>query len=127
MGQRIEINRARAQSEAKARQTTKLDEIREALVAAGCDTAAKQAVALGLSRPAAWVVLNRDKKVGPSTVVIKRILASPNLPPAARRKVEEYVRERIAGLYGHSQDRRRWFLDQFASRSGTAHSALGGQ
>ena len=113
--------------EAKARQASKLAEIRAALVAVGYDTTAKQAAALGVSRPTAWVVLNRDKRVGPSTVVIKRILASPTLPPAARRKVEEYVRERIAGLYGHSQDRRRWFGDQFASRSETAHSALGGQ
>ena len=129
MGQRIEIDRARValQSEAKARQASKLAEIREALVAAGCDTAAKQATALGVSRPTAWALLNRDKRAGPSAMIIKRILSSPNLPPAARRKVEEYVEEKIAGLYGHSQDRRRWFRDQFASRSGTAHSALGGQ
>src|SRR6476619_1850442 len=86
---------------AKTRQAAKLAEIREALVAAGCDSAAKQAVALGVSRPTACALLNRDKKDGPSAVVIKRILASPHLPPTARRKVEEYVEEKIAGLYGH--------------------------
>ena len=115
------------QSKAKAKQASKLAETRKALIAAGCDTTAKQAAALGVSRPTAWVVLNRDKRAGPSSIVIKRILSSPNLPWAARRKVEEYVAEKIAGLYGHSEDRVRWFGDQFASHSGTAHSALGGR
>src|SRR6516162_412400 len=45
--------------------------------------------------------LNRDKRVGPSAKVIKRILSSPNVPPAVRRKVEEYIANRIGGLYGH--------------------------
>ena len=99
-------------SEAKARQVSKLAEIRNALVAAGYDTAAKQALALGVSRPTAWALLNRDRRAGPSSVIIKRILLSPNVPPAARRKVEEYVEEKIAGLYGHTEVRRRWFRDQ---------------
>ena len=113
--------------EAKARQASKLAEIREALVAAGHDTTAKQAAVLGVSRATAWVVLNRDMRAGPSSIVIKRILSSPNLPWAARRIVKEYIDEKIAGLYGHSEGRVRWFGDQFASRSGTAHSALGGR
>lgn len=99
--------------EAKAKQASKLAEIREALVAAGYDTSAKQAAALGVSRPTAWVVLNRDTRAGPSAKVIKRILSSPNLPPAARRKVEQYVKEKVAGLYGHHKDRARWFHEQF--------------
>jgi len=99
-------------SKAKARQASKLAEIRAALVDAGCDTTAKQAAALGLLRPTAWVVLNRDTRVGPSVQIIKRILSSPKLPPAVRRKIEEYVEERIAGLYGHTETRRRWFRDR---------------
>ena len=70
--------------EAKARQASKLAEIRAALVAVGYDTTAKQAAALGVPRPTAWVLLNRDKRAGPSSVVIKRILSSPSLPPAQR-------------------------------------------
>jgi hypothetical protein len=93
-------------SAAKARQALKLAEIREALMAAGCNTTAKQAAVLGVCRSTAWVLLNRDKRVGPSANVIKRILSSPNLPPVARRKVEEYVEERISGLYGHTEIRR---------------------
>jgi hypothetical protein len=100
---------------AKARQAGKLAEIHESLVAAGYDTTAKQAVALGVSRSTAWVVLKRDKRVGPSSAIIKRILSSPNLPPVARRKVEEYVKEKIAGVYGHAEQSRRWFRDQFSS------------
>ena len=77
--------------DAKARLASKLAEIRKALIAAGCDTTAKQAAVLGVCRSTAWALLNRDKRVGPSANVIKRILSSPSLPPGARRKVEEYV------------------------------------
>jgi hypothetical protein len=109
MGKRIKIDQA------KGRQASKLAEIREALVAAGFDTAAKQSIALGVSRPTAWALLNRDKRAGPSSIIIKRILLSPNLPPTARRKVEEYVKDKIAGIYGHTESRRRWFRDQIFS------------
>ena len=98
---------------AKARQASKLAELREALVAAGYDTTAKQAAALRVLRPTAWVVLNRDNRVGPSVKIIKRILSSPNLPQSARRKVEEYIDGRINGLYGHSEVSRQRFREQF--------------
>ena len=125
MGKRSKQSAIKSRLRAKRRQVSKLAEIREALVADGFDSAGKQAIALGVSRPTAWALLNRDKRAGPSAMVIKRILSSPSLPPAARRKVEEYVAEKIAGLYGHSEGRVRWFGDQFASRSATTHSALG--
>jgi hypothetical protein len=99
--------------EAKARQASKLAEIRETLKAAGCGTTAKQAAVLGVSRPTAWVVLNRDRRAGPSAKVIKRILSSPNLPAAVRRKVEEYVEEKIRGHYGHSKRARSGFAISF--------------
>ena len=115
MGQSSTIRRPLAsKSKEKARQAAKLAEIRESLIAAGYDTTAKQAAALGVSRPTAWVVLNRDKRVGPSAQVIKRILLSPYLPSVARRKVEEYVEERIAGVYGHNKDPIRRFRNQVA-------------
>jgi hypothetical protein len=104
------------QLEAKARQAAKLAEIREALVAAGKNTTTKQAAVLGLCRATTWVVLNRDKRVGPSASVIKRILSSPNIPPAVRRKVEEYIQERISGLYGHCVSATRAFSNQFDTR-----------
>jgi hypothetical protein len=106
-------------SRAKLRQVSKLAEIRTALVAAGFDTAAKQAIVLGVTRPTAWALLNRDKRAGPSAKIIKRILSSHNLPAAVRRRVEEYIEEKIDGVYGHSEARRRWFRDQFHIRTQT--------
>jgi hypothetical protein len=106
------MRQTRKNRRAKARQASKLAEIREALIAAGCDTTAKQAAVLGVSRATAWVVLNRDKRAGPSAIVIKRILSSPNLPPVARRKIEEYVEEKISGVYGHSEVRTQTFRDK---------------
>ena len=110
------------QLKAKARQASKLAEIRKVLIAAGYDTTAKQALALGISRSTAWVVLNRDNKAGPSAVVIKRILSSPNVPPVARRKVEEYVEEKIDGLYGHSERRKQLFRDKLRNRTVNNHT-----
>ena len=101
------------QLEAKARQTAKLAEIHEALVAAGCDTTVKQAAVLGIGRSTAWVLLNRDKRAGPSAKVIKRILSSPQVPMSARQKIEQYVEEKVCGLYGHSETATRSFGNQF--------------
>src|SRR5215217_2555570 len=79
-------------SDRKARQASKVAEIRPALVSAGFDTLSKQAAVVGLSRSSAWAVLQGDHKAsGLSADTIKRILASPDLPPAARQIVEEYI------------------------------------
>ena len=99
---------------AKARQASKIAEIRAALVSAGFDTVAKQATALRVCRSTAWAVLNSDKRAGPSANVIKHILSSPKLPAVARRKVEEYVKEKSSGLYGHSKPRVKAFSDEFS-------------
>ena len=101
------------QLEPKERQALKLAEIREALVAAGYDTTAKQAAVLGVCRSTAWVLLNRDKRAGPSAKVIKRILPSPQVPKKVSLKVEQYVEDKICGRYGHSKQRTQSFGDQF--------------
>jgi hypothetical protein len=101
------------QAKPRVRQIAKIAEIRAALIAAGFDTTEKQAAALGLGRSTAWNVLNRDSRAGPSATIIKRILSSPNLPTRARRKIEEYVREKSRGFYGHSAHRSDVFSDQF--------------
>jgi hypothetical protein len=99
--------------EPKERQALKLAEIREALVAAGYNTTAKQAAVLGVGRSTAWWLLNHDKRAGPSAKVIKRILLSPQIPKRVRRKVEQYVEEKVRGIYGHSEQRTQWFSEQF--------------
>src|SRR5215471_1092110 len=68
--------------EAKA-QASKIAEIRNALVSAGCDTTGKQAAALGVGRSTAHALLNRDRRAGPSARVVKRVLSSPTLPVQA--------------------------------------------
>ena len=91
----------------------KLAEIREAVVSAGYNTTAKQAAILGVGRSTAWLLLNRDRRAGPSAKVIKRILSSPQVPKKVRLKVEQYVEDKIRGRYGHSKQRTQWFGDQF--------------
>ena len=105
-------------SELKARQSSKIGKIRQALVAVGFDTLTKQAAALGLSRSTAWTVLRGNHKgSGLSTSVINRILRAPELPPTVRRIIEEYVQERLLGEYGHRTARLRIFGAQLGHRA----------
>ena len=106
----------RRHREPKARLAAKLAEIRKALISARCDTAAKQAAVLGVSRSTAWALLHLDKRAGPHAIVIKRILSSPNLPSRVRQKVEEYVRDKVAGLYGHSEHSKRAFRNKVQAK-----------
>src|SRR3974377_2506185 len=99
--------------EPKEKQVSKLAEIRGALVTAGYNTTAKPAAVLGVGRSTAWWLLNHDKRAGPSAKVLKRILSSPQVPKKVRLKVEQYVEEKVRGIYGHSEQRTQWFGEQF--------------
>ena len=102
-------------AEMKARQRYKIEEIRSALVVAGAETLNQQAQLLGLSRSTAWSVLQANyKSSGLSAGIIKRILASPRLPTLARHQIVEYIQERLAGVYGHNERRRRQFAASLA-------------
>jgi hypothetical protein len=84
------------------RQQEKIAELRQSLIENGYRTVFEQAKALGLCRSSAWAVLQANHKHrGLSPHVIRRILASPELPANARRVIEDYVRQRLAGAYGH--------------------------
>jgi hypothetical protein len=99
----------------KARQRYKIEEIRSALVVAGARTLDQQAQLLGLSRSTTWSILKANyKSSGLSAGIIKRILASPRLPPRVRHQILEYILERLAGVYGHSERRRRQFATSLA-------------
>ena len=94
----------------KARQRIKIEEIRSALMRAGVLTLDEQTKVLGLCRSTAWSILKPNhKSSGLSARTINRMLVSPRLPIPVRQKIFEYVRERIAGFYGHSDRRRREF------------------
>jgi hypothetical protein len=99
--------------EAKARQSSKIRELKGALINAGLIALDEQAQALGLSRSTAWSILtNAHKASGISATIISRMLSAPGLPPLVRSKILEYVEEKTDGLYGHSVKSSR----QFASR-----------
>jgi hypothetical protein len=85
----------------KARQSLKIQEIGQALIAAGFATLDKQASALEVPRSTAWTIVKaRHKNYGLSAKLINRMLASQQLPPLVRSKIIEYGKEKTAGLYG---------------------------
>jgi hypothetical protein len=97
----------------KARQTSKLRQLADALIAAEFRTLDEQAKVLGLSRSTTWTILNANHKgSGLSVAIANRILAAPRLPQPVRSVLVEYVVEKAAGLYGGSMTQGR----QFAAR-----------
>ena len=107
----------------KARQSVKIKEIRDALIAEGLLTLASQAKALDLSRSTTWAVLQAaHKSSGLSGAIIKRMLASPHLPSAVKDKILQYVHEKSAGLYGHSTRRLRIFDAHFKQTEASARA-----
>jgi hypothetical protein len=97
----------------KARQSAKIAEIRDALVAAEFVTTTSQAAVLGLSRSTTWAIFQGTHKgSGLSGSVIKRMLRSERLPWTVRDKIMEYCSEKSAGVYGHSRRRLRVFDSQ---------------
>ena len=88
----------------------KITELRQVFLQAGYQSLDKQASALGLSRSTTWAVLQANhKSPGLSGSVIKHMLRSRDLPPAARQWIEEYVAEKLAGTYGHGRKPLRIF------------------
>ena len=87
----------------------KIRQIVEALVEGGYLSLDEQADLLGLSRSTMWTIIHRNRSL--SGTVIKRMLAQPRLPAAARAKIMEYVDDKSAGIYGHSPIKVRRFLE----------------
>jgi hypothetical protein len=72
----------------KARQTSKIRELGEALVASGLRTLDEQAKALGLPRSTTWTILRANHKAsGLSATVINQTLSAPQLPPLVRATI----------------------------------------
>jgi hypothetical protein len=101
---RVRESSTAAITEAKARQSRKIRELRTALRGAGLIRLDDQARALGLPRSTTWKILKGDNNAsGLSAMVVSRMLSEPRLPPAVRTKILEYVREKTDGLYGHGK------------------------
>ena len=100
-------------SNIKAKQCSKIRELRQALVKAGCLTLDQQTESLGLGRSTAWAILQANHKAsGLSATIIKRMLTSQQLPPPAKKIILEYVQEKLAGAYGHNQTQLRRFRER---------------
>jgi len=97
----------------RASQVTKIRELRPALIEAGFLSLDQQATALGLSRSTTWAVLKGNHKCsGLRAGLIARMWSAPNLPPAAKSILAEYVIEKLHGAYGHNDLIRKRFIDQ---------------
>ena len=94
---------------ARELESLKIRELREALVTAGYRHLTAQARALGLSRSTTWSILHANHKNGVSGAVIKRMLDQPELPSLVRAEILEYVDEKSAGTYRHSEPQLRRF------------------
>src|SRR5262245_45322007 len=82
----------------KARQSSKIRELAQAVESAGFHTLDEQAKTLGLSRSTAWTIRRAShKSSGLSASIINRMLAAPELPPLARPKSLEYIEEKPTG------------------------------
>ena len=91
-------------SQTKAMQSTKMRELRQALVDAGVLTLDQQAKSLGLGLSTTWAVLKGNHKCsGLSATLINRMLASRQLPKSARKIILEYMQEKSTGAYGHGK------------------------
>jgi hypothetical protein len=116
--------RVLAIADLKARQSAKIRQLGEALVASGYRGLDDQAKALGLSRSTTWNILKANhKSSGLSAAIINRMLAAPGLPPHVRLKIFEYIEEKSAGLYGDERSRVR----KFAARIATCKRDRGSQ
>jgi hypothetical protein len=103
----------------KARQSSKIKELGDALIAIGFLSLDHQATALGLARSTTWTILKANHKgSGLSATVINRMLATPQLPPLVRAIILEYIDEKKAGLYGHSKIQLRRFAARLAVERG---------
>ena len=75
--------------------TIRLQDIGDALVAAGYTSLDEQAKALGVTRSTAWNIVNGKNKLDRlARKTTKRILANPDTPPSVRAIIQQYLAER---------------------------------
>jgi hypothetical protein len=103
-------------ADVKARQSSKIREIGEALITAGFVSLDAQATVLGLPRSTAWTILSAEhKSTGISAKIIGRMLSSERLPPLVRAKIIQYAEEKAAGIYGGTKTQHRRFASKLKS------------
>jgi len=89
------LNDTSSSSRSRRKYTTHIEDIADALVAAGYTSLDKQAKALGIHRATAWTIIKDKHKVDRlNTNTTKRMLANPKLPQCVRDVLQRYVAER---------------------------------
>jgi hypothetical protein len=80
----------------RPRYTVTLQNISEALIAAGFVSLDEQAKALGVHRATAWTIIKHKHKLDRlQRETVARILANPGTPRSVRSVVEQYAAERF--------------------------------
>jgi hypothetical protein len=98
-----------------AKQAAKIAELKKALLALGYKTLSEQADLLGLKRSSVWAMFKSSHtRGGMSANTVKRMLAAIEAPREVRQIIDEYVREKLAGAYGHAPS----VLKRFRIRAG---------
>jgi hypothetical protein len=106
-----------ALTDLKARQSSKIREIGNALITAGIISLNAQAKVFGLPRSTAWTILSaKHKGTGLCARIICRMLSSGELPVLVRAKIMEYAEEKAAGIYGGTERQRRRFTAKLTLR-----------
>ena len=90
----------------KIRQAETIKKLTKALLAQGYRPGSERtAEILGMKgrRSTLWAMFNSEhKRGGLSSKTVKRLLSAKRLPKGIRKILTRYLRERLAGLYGHS-------------------------
>ena len=81
------------------RRAVPIQEIADALVAAGYTSLDKQAKALGLHRSTAWTIIKKKHKLGRlNAKTTQSILANPDTPASVRAVIQQYVAQDLVTL-----------------------------
>lgn len=112
--------RIRRLQKAHAKQAAKIAELKKALLALGYKTLSEQADLLGLKRSSVWAMFKSSHtRGGMSANTVKRMLAATEAPREVRQIIDEYVREKLTGAYGHPPSA----LARFRIRAGLSAEA----
>ena len=99
-------------ADVKARQSSNIREIGEALITAGFISLDAQAKALGLPRSTAWTMLSAEHKAHRALREDHLPDVRTDLPLLVRAKIIEYAEERAAGIYGGTKTQNRRFASK---------------
>jgi hypothetical protein len=112
--------RIRRLQKAHAKQAAKISELKRAMLALGYKTLSEQAALLGLRRTTVWAMFKSPHtRGGMSANTVKRMLAATEAPREVRQIIDEYVREKLTGAYGHAPSA----LARFRIRAGLSAEA----